>query len=116
MQPETLSYQSIAEVDGGVIEVAFNQALQQVINDLRDRPTLDKKRSVTLQLDLTPIADHGHLSRTDIEFSVKPTLPPKKSNPYPFKAAKVGLTFFPDIADNPDQRPLPFGHNSEDED
>lgn len=89
---EVLSFRSIAAIDGGVIEVAFNQALNQILNDLRDRPGLDKKRSITLQVDLFPVCEHGHLARTDIEFQVKTSAPARKTISYPFKADRRGLT------------------------
>lgn len=111
IQPEVLCFDTIAEVDGGAVQVAFDHALQQIIHDLRDRPTVDKPRTIALQLSVSPVADRGHLSRADIEFQIAIKVPARKTVPIPFRDGREGLQFFPDIRDNPDQRPLPFDPN-----
>ncbi len=108
MDREVLSLETIGDVDNGAIRVAFNRELARVLHDIRDRPDLKKARKLVLQLDLIPVISHGQLVRTDVGFSVKPTIPPKSSVSYPMQPTNQGLEFQPDIADNPNQLPLDF--------
>lgn len=113
MDRELLSLNTIGEVDNGAIRVAFDRELARVMHDIRDRPDLKKARKLVLQLDLIPVISHGQLVRTDVGFSVRPTIPPKSSVSYPMQPTNAGLEFHPDIADNPNQIPLPFEKDGE---
>ncbi len=108
MEREVLSLDTIGDVDNGAIRVAFDRELARVMHDIRDRPELKKARKLVLQLDLIPIIRDGYLVRTDVGFSVKPTIPPKSSVSYPMQPTNDGLEFQPEIPDNPNQRPLEF--------
>lgn len=108
MERAVLGLDTIGDVDGGAVRVAFDRELQKVMHDLHDRPDLKKPRRLVLQLDLLPVNDRGQLMRTDVAFAVKATIPPKASASYPMQPTQEGLEFQPDIPDNPRQNPLPF--------
>lgn len=110
---ETLSLDTIANVDNGVVAVAFDKVLRTLQMDCEDRATLKKARVINLQVSLVPVADHDHLVRIDTQFHIKSTIPEKSTVCYPMHVTNDGIQFRPEIGDNPGQRPLPYGKDEE---
>lgn len=57
MGKETLTLDTMGDIDVGALRIAVNNALKLLTQDLHDRPTLDKKRTLMLRLDLVPVVD-----------------------------------------------------------
>jgi hypothetical protein len=52
---------TIAQLDNGLAEAAFDKAIEQAIEDCIDRPADDRFRTVTLTLQLRPVSQtHGN--------------------------------------------------------
>jgi hypothetical protein len=96
--------------DGGRIKAAFDADLQRVYDDLADRPRLNKKRTVTLTLEITPNADpqDGKFVDADVQFHIDTMIPKKSSRQYKVaNAPEQGGLLFNDLShDNPGQRTL----------
>ena len=78
-----LEFPTLAELDGGRLREAFDQALARLHSDLEDRPGLASARRLTLQLELKPVCDEtGKLDSVDIGFQLDERIPRRKSKTY----------------------------------
>lgn len=101
------SFESIHEIDDGVIDAAMNRAIRAAFLDMDDRPEVTAKRSISLTLELEPVMERGHLRWAEVSFKVKDTLP-AKSILVRMNASHDGLEFSPSQPQNPDQKDIPF--------
>lgn len=93
MALEKFNLATIADMDGGRIRAAFEQALARLEADLKDRPAVKTARKLELILDLTPVSDGGELDSVNVKFRVKDNVPKRESKAYNMQAVAGGLLF-----------------------
>ncbi len=94
MAIQKFELRSLAELDGGRIREAFEQALRRCELDCMDRPATDNVRKVSLTAELVPVCSPGgELESVDVRFHIKDTVPSRKSAVYNMKATRGGLLF-----------------------
>jgi hypothetical protein len=86
----TLGLGTLKELDAGRIELAFNKALRDIIEDCRDRPTDETGRKVTLTAIVTPEHIDGVLDTCQVEFEVDAKVPKRRSKAYQMQAQGNG--------------------------
>jgi hypothetical protein len=106
-----LSLHEIADLDGGRIGEAMNQALKRIASDMDDRPGDDRPRKITLEIAAIPVvAEGGDAEGCKIQIQVKESLPTRKSKVYDMGLRRGGMVVFQPMAlDNHMQTPLEFG-------
>lgn len=77
-----LSLATLGQLDLGKIDAAFAAELRHVVKDCIDRPHEESARKVVLELAVTPRASDGVCSVVDGEFTLKSTVPPRRTRPY----------------------------------
>ncbi len=99
MTVKTLTMGQLAVMDNARIGEAFNLELKRVLADLEDRPLLEKVRTITLTVSLSPVAeDEGPgLEGAVVDFKLKSTMPERQSKPY-HMANRDGQLMFNDLA------------------
>jgi hypothetical protein len=72
-----LTIETMGQLDDGAVGVVVNQLITDILKDCEERPGLDKKRKLTLELTVTPVLDKVRpvLKGVDIDTSVKATIP-----------------------------------------
>jgi len=104
MAMHEFSLESLIELDGGRVPVAFNQAVVRLLKDCEDRPNDSKARKVTVELSLKPIGDeHGNLDEVKGSFKVKDTVPERETKEYSFGVRKRSgqpVLVFNDMSDD----------------
>ncbi|TAL43982.1 MAG: hypothetical protein EPN91_05295 [Salinibacterium sp.] len=93
MALERFKAASIATLDGGRIGVALDQAFARAREDCIDRPGVEKGRTVTLEIVITPVCDEKGLDSCTVEFSVKERMPARESKVYSMRATPSDLLF-----------------------
>jgi len=93
MTLEKFTLETVANMDGGRIRTAFEQALKRIEADLKDRPGVKAARKLELVLDLTPVADGGELDSVNVKFRIKDNVPKRESKAYNMQAVPGGLLF-----------------------
>jgi hypothetical protein len=78
-------------MDGGRIKEAFQQAFKRCQTDCADRPGVEEARKVTLTVVITPeLGESGDLDSCNITFTIKDSLPDRKSKAYNMTATANG--------------------------
>lgn len=112
-----LSGNTLADLDHGRAGEAIDRALAQAVRDCFDRPTDERARKVTVQIDITPIADiHGDAVSCEGAngvYKVRLRQPDWESGKLNFGVRKGGrhgamLVFSPDSPQNHRQTLLPL--------
>lgn len=94
MALEKFAMATMAEIDGGRIREAFDQALRRCEIDCKDRPGDGAARVVNMTVRLTPVLDvDGEMNSVDIQFQVKDSVPTRKSKVYNMRSTEGGLLF-----------------------
>lgn len=93
MALEKFSLATIADMDGGRIRAAFEQALRRIEADLKDRPGVKGARKLELVLDLKPVGEEGELDSVNVTFRIKDNVPKRESKAYNMQAVPGGLLF-----------------------
>jgi hypothetical protein len=111
MPREILTLDNIGNVDQGALRIAVNKALKLVTQDLADRPTLDKARTVLLKLDLKPVVDVNssspQLEHADVSWQVMTKAPAIGSSGVVMKPQQDGqLYFHSDLPQDPDDETI----------
>lgn len=106
---QLLKLSTIKEIENGKLERAVDRELAAVAKDIRDRPGLEKTRTVMVQLEFTPVSDG--LGDTDplakFKFRVKSNVPSKDSAEYTLGVNGAGaFEINPDSPDDPRQGTL----------
>src|ERR1700712_1257297 len=107
MPKQTLTLDHMGDVDQGALRIAVNQALKQAVQDLADRPALDKKRVVQLHIELKPVMDTNsnqpHMESADVTWFVKSSTPATGSSGIVMKPNAEGqLYFHSELPQDPD--------------
>lgn len=105
MPLKELSLQTLSEIDGARVQLAFDAALKRITADCDDRPALKAPRTVTLQIAVIPIADHtGIADDCKVQCQITDAIPKRKSKVWDMALRKGGkLLFRPDSLDEVDQ-------------
>lgn len=113
MQLQKLTLASLAEIDGGRLNEAFSQALKRVVDDCEDRPGVKKPRTVSIQLEITPVLDQdGMCDEAKVQGTVVDNVPKRKTKIWDMSLRKGGhLMFRPDSLDDAEQNTMDFGGN-----
>ncbi len=111
MSKQTLTLDSIGDVDSGALRIAVNQALKAVTQDLADRPTLEKARTVILKVDLKPVVNVNssapQLEHADVSWQVLTKSPAIGSSGVVMKPQQDGqLYFHSDLPQDPDDETI----------
>lgn len=111
MPKQTLTLDTIGDVDQGALRIAVNKALKLITQDLADRPTLDKARKVVLQIEFKPVVDHNSHSpqfeHADVSWQVMTKAPAIGSAGAVMKPQQDGqLYFHSDLPEDPDDETI----------
>ena len=93
---ELLNLESVAGIDAGRIAIAFEHELQACIADCKNRPALDKARTVTLKISLVPVLSQDKADEMEscyVDFQVSHAVPKKDSKSYNMQSTPSGLVF-----------------------
>lgn len=94
MALEKFSLSALAAMDGGRLQVAFQQALDRLRYDCEDRPSIKGARKVNLCVSLTPVAtDSGELESVDVDIDIAERMPKRSSKSFNMQAVAGGLVF-----------------------
>jgi CRISPR/Cas system endoribonuclease Cas6 (RAMP superfamily) len=92
-----LGLDTLRELDRGINVHAVDVALMQAVNDVLDRPTEAKPRTVTIQIEVVPqVTQDMRLVGVTTQFQVITKTPNRRSEPYVMKITRDGLFFNPD--------------------
>jgi hypothetical protein len=107
---QALSLDSLKNLDHGRVGLAFSEEVRRVVEDINDRPALNKARTITLTLEVTPETDDsGDINAAVVQWHLKHTIPPRKTMPYSMLPTKNGQLFFqPDSPEDPRQEGIDF--------
>lgn len=98
-----LNLVQLANVDGGRLGVAMSDALARAEADCRDRPALEKDRTIVLTLKMQPV--HGDkleiLDSVDISYSINERFPKRESRSINCRALPQGGLVYSDESDAP---------------
>lgn len=87
-------FTKLGDLDGGRVLEAINQALERAVFDCDDRPGVNKARTVTLKIGLTPVvSDRGDMESVHMSFSVGESRPVRASRSYAMDVRKIGRRF-----------------------
>lgn len=97
-----LSLESLHEVQGGEIKKDFDSLLATLINDCQQRPAIDKARTLTIKIEITPAPDDtGHCESCDMRAVVTSKQPARAIVIPKMKSRKKGsgstLVFDPQL-------------------
>lgn len=111
MPKQILTLDSIGDVDSGALRIAVNKALKLITQDLGDRPTLDKARTIILKIDLKPVVDVNssspQLEHADVSWQVLTKAPAIGSSGVVMKPQQDGqLYFHSDLPQDPDDETI----------
>lgn len=91
--------ETLCTIDDGRIKEAFEQALRRCESDLRDRPNMNKARTISLEAELVPVTDDaGALLEVKVHFQVKDRQPARETKTYHMSAARGGGLFYNELA------------------
>lgn len=108
MALQSLSFETIHEIDNGRVAKGFNDSLRRVRLDCEDRPGLREPRRINITVEVTPLPDGegGDLAECDVRFFVTDAIPKRKTKPYQMIANRGELSFNVLSPDAPKQRTL----------
>ncbi len=102
---------SLMMVDDERVKAAIDLNLRQLAADIDDRGSDGAKRSLTLQIDLTPNVHEGCVTSVDAEIQITAKTPPRRTRPISMKlgadkSGKPMLEFNDASLDDPRQGTL----------
>lgn len=88
--------ESLAQIDGRRVAIAFDNALKRIAADCEDRPADKKARKVILQVEIVPVCDieSGICDSVETIVQIKDSVPTRKTAPYDFVLKKGGFMAF----------------------
>jgi len=115
---QQLSLETLATIDGGRVNLAMNQALRRIAQDLDDRPGESRTRKATLEVIAKPVCgEDGLIDGAKIQIQVKDDVPTRKSKVYDVGVRKGGMMVYQEmVPDDHRQNALPFGDEEEETD
>lgn len=118
LQLKSLSFDTLAQLRGGLIEKALVNQIDRQVQDLYSAPDIATARKVTLEIDLIPHCESGELVDVAVQFKIKGRSPAREMVAHGIVRAhgRLGrqtLLFNVDDPDNPDQLPLPLSDDDD---
>jgi hypothetical protein len=107
-----LSFRHLAELDNGRLAIAFDRQLRAAELDLRDRPADNRKRKITLTIELTPLEHKGDFDGAEIEYFVTAKTPHEQGNTIratPKRIENKWVLVMPTIGNDANQNSIDFG-------
>jgi hypothetical protein len=99
MATRRLTLDAIANLDGGRVRAAFDQALKRLREDCQDRPALATARKLRMDVILIPTVDEeGNLADVDVRFTMRDTIPARESKAYRMAALHDGSLVFNELS------------------
>lgn len=106
---QKLKFETVGDIDAGALRVEFNKQLNALIQDLHDRPYLEKPRVLVLKLGMKPVPDKqssdGSLGEIDFAWEIDHKSPKRGSAMTVMAAQNDGTLAFvsdiPDAGDDP---------------
>lgn len=107
MPQKMLKFDSLKDLDYGMIDKVFENEIAKAADDCNQRPEDKTARKVVLTFSLTPRMSGGALDRVEVAFDFATKLPIQKSKVYEMqpiinKGKATGLNFHPDLPDDPE--------------
>lgn len=93
MALEKFTLATLAEMDGGRIKLAFEQAMKRCEDDCKDRPSVKTARKINLIVTLEPVPDGNDLESVNVQFKITDSVPKRESKTYNMSAARGGLLY-----------------------
>jgi len=111
MPRQTLTLDTIGDVEHGTLRIAMNKALKLVTQDLHDRPLLEKARQVILKIELKPTVNDQSQSReledVQVAWQIMSKTPAIGSSDVTMKPDSNGqLYFHSELPTEPDEQDL----------
>lgn len=105
---DKLDFSALSLIDNGIPNQLLKQHLNRIAMDINDRKTDNHKRTVTVQIDLTPSLDKaGNLRHVLVTVDIKSKLPVHRTDPYQAAIDPVkGLVVNTEFPSQIDQRSL----------
>lgn len=97
---EKFEMKSLATIDGGRINAAFERELKRIREDCIDRPGLKRPRQVQLMVTLSPVMDDNgtDLASCNVQFQIKSSLPKRESKVFNMTADRRGDLLFNELS------------------
>lgn len=113
LRPFSLS--ELSAYAGGELAQNFDALLAAAVRDCVERPTVEKKRTVSIVINVTPVRDSdGTCSDVVLDVQTPAKTPAKQLQPHVMRATvSGGLRYAPDSPTNPDQQVLGFDDEQE---
>lgn len=89
-----LTLSNLKDLDQGKVPIMFGLELKKALQDCLNRPSLKKARKVTLELEITPVANEGECEKVLIGFDVKSRIPPRRTEAVPLGITHAGQAWF----------------------
>lgn len=114
MSVKELTLETISELDGGKVSIAWQEMLKRIVEDCEGRPGELGTREVRLIFRAKPIMDSDGLCE-DIatQFHIEGKMPKQQSRVYTLGVRKGGRVAFSDVSK--DGTPTMFDDSSDDE-
>jgi hypothetical protein len=105
---QNFGFSSLATIDNGKIELAFNQLCKEVAKDLAERPHDKTARKVTVVIEFKPDPDEqGVGDRANFDVSLHANVPKRRTRTFAVGVKPSGAMLFnPDAPDDPHQGTL----------
>lgn len=95
------SFETLAELDSGKIDLAIKRELRRIADDLNDRPGDRSARKLTVEVTFRPATEEsGVCETTDVSFKVVSKVPPRTSRDYNMEVRGNGEMIFNPASDN----------------
>lgn len=105
MPQQQFNLKNLQNLDFGVINSAFEDAVSRATSDCLERPEDKSARKVTLTFIMKPMMKNGDLDSIDTAVDFAVSIPKQKTRIYSMEpktvAGKPSLYFHPDLPDEP---------------
>lgn len=107
---KVFTLEALAELSGGDVKADFESVLAGLVKDCTGRPSIKKKRQVSIVVDVEPVlAQDGTCDNVTVNVQVASKCPAKTIPAHVMQATvKGGLKFNPSSPDDPNQKTI-FG-------
>ena len=107
MSQKRLNLAALIEIDDGRINQAVNIELTKLVHDIYDRGADGGKRSLIIEIGLTPIVSGGNVDDVDVEVELASKAPKRRSKTYRMQQkGGQALVFNPHAPEEPRQRTI----------
>jgi len=104
-----LSLETLAELDGGIVNAIVADLQTKAAIDCMNRPEESKPRTINVQLEYTPVFERGECVDVNVQVLVKAAQPVSRTRVYRVGVKRNGRLFFaPENPDDIGQRGLDF--------